>query len=174
MQRSRLSLIPTFTLAAVAALVVVGCAPEADNSTPAPDTAQDDQAEQQESSEGSAASTGEAVFTYGDTIYTAELEFCALSDTDALFHGPAYDESGAGVGYLDGDFQVLGADALGEGRIDFGATGNLQSTDEFIAIGDVGSSFAVAAFGESGWNIIGGGWDQNGAQQSGAMLKVTC
>lgn len=126
-------------------------------------------------SEGGSAGKGEATLTVGDVTYTADLQFCSLTDgQDALFHGLAYDEAGTEVGYLDGDFGIDGGNAFGEARIDFGATGQFESTDEFIAIGDARSSIVIAAFSDTNWNIIGGAWDQNGNETPSSTLRVEC
>src|SRR5690606_33049222 len=85
---------------------------------------------------GAADAGGQAELSYGDTSFTAELAFCSLDgNEDALFHGPAFDASGSQVGYLSGDFGGLSSSPDGEARINLGATGQFESTDEFIAMG---------------------------------------
>lgn len=139
----------------------------ADSATPDPETDGD-------SSEGT-GDGGESVFTIGETIYSAELEFCALrEEQDALFHGPVYDESGNEVGYLDGDFAIDGGDALGEARINFGVSEQFETSDEFLAIGESVGAMVFTGFSDTEWFVIGTAWDQDGTQTPSARLSVTC
>jgi len=175
MRRNRSIFLSLFTIG-LAALAVTGCAGSSPE-TAAPGAMSDAtvETENEETAAQSSGSRGEASFEYGDTIYTAELEFCALTESEsALFHGTAYDDSGNEVGYLDGDFGILDGDAFGEARIDFGATGQFESTDEFVALGDSASNIVVSDFSDTSWLIIGGAWDQNGTNVGSTMLHVTC
>lgn len=120
-------------------------------------------------------SAGEAVLSYGDTTYTSELKFCSLSaDEDALFHGVANDESGDSVGYLDGDFGGLSDDAYGEVRINFGATGKFESTDNFVAMGDAENDIVITDSSETSLVVVGGAWAEDGTNLPTATLRVTC
>lgn len=175
MQRSHSKIFSSITAAAVAALALSGCAAESGTSAPAPDSQTADASEEQEITPADTEGTGEAILSFGDMTYTSELQFCSLTESeDALFHGLAYDDSGTEVGYLDGDFGILDGAAFGEARIYFGATKQLQSTDEFIAIGDAASHIVVTQFSDTSWYVMGGGWDQDGTAQSGVTLKVAC
>ncbi|MGF3054957.1 hypothetical protein [Microbacterium sp. YY-01] len=167
-------------VAALAAVVLVGCAPAATNTEPkdsdtdVAESAAEETTTQEESS-SSAGASGEASLDYGDTEYSAELQFCSLStDNDALFHGVAFDASGEVVGYLDGDFGDLGNAPYGEVRIDFGATEQFESTDEFVAMGDASAHIVVTDSSDTSLIIIGGIWDNTGAQLGTATLRVNC
>lgn len=171
MQRSKQTVLSTF-MVGLATFALTGCG-STNPGTTTPDDAQasNEAPEIAETSD----SQGEATFTYGDKTYTADLRFCSLTDgEDALFHGPAHDETGDQVGYLDGDFGVLEGDLHGEARIDFGSTGQFESSDEFIAIGDAVSNIVATDFSDESWILMGGGWDQDGAEQGNVTLKVNC
>lgn len=117
---------------------------------------------------------GEAVLTIGDDLYTAELSLCLLAPDDAVFYGPAYDESGNHVGQLDGDFTVYEGDAIGGARIDFGATERFQTSDDFVTIGDAVGALVFTVFTDSEWVVLGTAYDQDFKQTPGAQLVVTC
>lgn len=164
--------------------MLAGCGAEApaaenlDTGTPGGEpssTPPADDASAQDASAGSSEAVGEAEINYDGTTYTAQLRHCSLSGgEDALFHGSAYDDSGVEVGYLEGDFGNLTDVPYGEARLDFGASGNLQSTDEFIAMGDAAAHIVVTAASDTDLIIMGGLWDQNGTQLATATLKVAC
>lgn len=172
-----LALAMVFTLAGALA----SCAsPSASSEAQAEDVAEpevsDDSAEASDAEvNAGSASTGEAIVTLGDDTYTAELEFCTLSAAeDALFHGPAYDDSGSQVGYLDGDFVDLAGSPYGEARLDFGATRNMQSTDDFFSMGSVSGEIVVTDASDTNLIVVGGAWDAAGEQLGTATLKVNC
>lgn len=118
---------------------------------------------------------GTAVLTYGDTTYTAKLQFCALTEgADALLHGPAFDSDGSEVGYFGADFVNLGDAPHGEARINFGASSKLQSTDEFVTLGDGMGHIVVTDSTDESLIVIGSTWQQDGAELPTGTLKVTC
>lgn len=180
MQRSKFKLLSLFTVAGLAAFLLTGCGTS--NAEPAnleTDTLSDTTiADSEEVDDGTTSNSdtgGEAEISYGDTTYSAKLQFCSFSGgEDALFHGVAHDDSGEEVGYLDGDFGGLNDAPYGEVRINFGASAQFQSADDFIAMGDAASHIVVTDFSDTGLIIMGGAWDQDGAQLPTATLKVTC
>lgn len=172
----------SIAIAAIATLFLTACGPsnggaetplagsngKADASTESPTT-------DEENATGSGGSQGEVVLSYGDVEYTADLAFCSLTEgEDALFHGTAFDASGAAIGYLDGDFGGLGDIPYGEARIDFGATGQFESTDEFVAIGDAMGHIVIPYSSDTGLNVVGAAWLQDGTALPTATLRVTC
>lgn len=169
---SKINVVSSFTIAAFAVLAFSACGTES-NAEPAP--ASESGAQSEESTTEGSSGSGTAEFTVGDSVYTAQLEFCTLQgQEDALFHGVASDESGAAVGYLDGDFTRLTDAPTGEARIDFGATGQFESADEFIAVGDAMSHFVVTDASDSHLWIVGGAWDQDGTKLPSSTLKIEC
>lgn len=175
MQRSKSILVP-LALLCFTTLAITGCGA---TSEPLPEQSNATTPGQPNETSPDATNTdgkqGEAVFNYGDNTYAAELQFCSLAEgQDALFHGVAHDDTGSEVGYLDGDFGILDGNLHGEVRIDFGATGQFESTDEFIAMGSALNGIVATDFSDVSWHIMGGGWDQDGVQQSNTTLKVVC
>lgn len=182
MQRSKPRLFSLFAVVGLTALVLTGCGgsdQSPDTSTPGADTQAEAKAEGTTTGEDAPAETsgsgGEAVFSYSDTTYTAQLQFCSLQEGgDALFHGAAQDESGAEIGYLEGDFGGLSDIPYGEVRINLGATANLQSTDNFVGMGDSASHIVITDSSDSSLIVMGGAWDQDGTQLPTATLMVKC
>lgn len=167
MQRSKPIFVP-LALLCLATLAITGCGATGATTSDRPNETTTD-------ATSAAGGPGEAVFSYGDRTYTAELQFCTLAEgQDAFFHGVARDDTGNEVGYLDGDFGILDGNLEGEARLDFGASGQFESADEFIAIGSALSNIVATDFSDASWYILGGGWDQNGTQQPNVTLKVAC
>lgn len=184
MQPTKASLRAVFAVGFIA-LIAAGCSSPTEevDEAPAPavteDAAKADasaaEAEEELEPDEGASGLGEAVLSVGDDTFSVELRFCTLVDgEDALFHGPAFDASGNEVGYLDGDFTIVGGDAYGEARIDFGASAQFESTEEFLAIGDSFGAMVLTSFSDSEWFVIGTAWDHHGTQTSSSRLSVTC
>ena len=178
MQRKPFTLLTSLTIAGLAVLTLAGCgssdqgkdavAPSGENTAAASVPAK-------EPVSGASEEQGEVTFSYRDVAYTAKLQSCSLVEAeDGLFHGPAFDETGATVGYLSGDFTGLGDSPSGEARINFGATKNMQSTDKFVAMGDVGGSLVITDSSGSSLIAMGGAWEQDGTKLPVATLKVNC
>lgn len=178
MQRNTLNPLFTAAFAAFFAVAVLGCgAADADTgerATPEPDTQAVDTSSTDDDSATASGGTGEAELSYEGTTFTAQLQHCSLQGEDALFHGPAFDDSGTEVGYLDGDFGNLTDVPYGEVRIDFGATGQFESSEEFIAMGDSIGHIVITDFSDSNLNVAGGIWDQDATQLGTGVLKVSC
>lgn len=166
------------------ALTLVGCASDdTTGSAPAQDSpppALTEQPEESNDAGGDDAAngtdgSGTAEISFGDTTYTAELASCILQGgEEALFHGPAHDESGSAIGYLTGDFGNLTDVPHGEMRMNIGATEQFDSTDEFIAMGDSVGQIVITASDESELMVVGGVWDHNGEQLGTGTLTVEC
>lgn len=177
MQRTKIGLLSQIAIVSLAALALAGCGAPSQNTAPSTpdDKSTIDETVVDEANTGSPAGAGEAEFSYGDLTYTAELQFCALQGgEDALFHGVAYDESGAAVGYIGGDFGGLTDVPHGEVRIDFGATGKFQSSDSFVAMGDAMSHMVISHYSDTSLIVVGGAWDQAGTKLPTATLRVSC
>lgn len=182
MQRRNLKPLSLLAVATAFAFALAGCAsepadqaPEVDEVVPV-ETAEtpDPEATNEEPAATSGGGEGEAELTYGDIEFVIELQSCMLSAEDALFHGPALDAAGNGVGYFDGDFTGLADVPYGVARIDLGATQNLQSTDEFVMIGSSAGNFVVSDLSESSMIIVGPVANENGESLGSGVLKVTC
>ena len=65
-------------------------------------------------------------------------------------------------------------DPSGEARIDFGATKNMESTDEFVALGSPGGHIVISDSSDTSLIVVGATWDQSGAKLPTGTLKVTC
>lgn len=181
MQRSKYGFLSVCAVAGVAALTLVGCGSASDDAPPevqADEAATTDATAPDATTDTSTADTpdglGEAVFSYGDTSYSVQLQYCSLVGEDALFDGLARDDAGAEVGYLGGDFGGLTSLPHGEARIDFGATGQFESADEFVAMGSVGGEVVVTDSSDTSVIIVAGAWDQDGTQLPTATLMVDC
>ena len=182
MQRSTFKTLSLLMISGLAAIALSGCGTSnKEAATPSSDPGT--QAESQtggtstadDPTTGALGSTGTAVFSYEDTTYSSDLAFCSLSGgEDALFHGVARDESGNEVGYLDGDFGGLSDIPYGEARIDFGATTQFDSADEFVAVGDAVSHIVIGDSTDTDLIVVGGAWDHEGTKLPTATLKVNC
>lgn len=141
-------------------------------------TVSEPQAQAQEKNEQVSESTGQegqAVLSYDSTEYTVELQSCSLyNGEEALFQGLAYSDDGSEIGYFDADFGGLADSPHGEARIDFGATQQFESADEFIAMGTVSGHIVVTDSSDTQLIIMGGAWDQDGNTLGTATLRVSC
>lgn len=118
---------------------------------------------------------GAATFSAGGRTFTVELRMCAVHDGgDVLLSGPAR-ESGTGVtGYLEGDATVLDGDPYGEFRLDVGADGPRQSTDEFVALGNSAGGTLAYATGGAEHVFTATTWDHNGDALGEGSLAFRC
>lgn len=76
----------------------------------------------------SASGTGMATLVLPAESITFDLAFCSVDAADILIHGPA-----AGTGepsYLNAGFVTYEGEHSGDARVDLGATGQFQSTDD--------------------------------------------
>ena len=183
MQRSTFTFLSLFTVSSLALLGLAGCGTSSSDpgtTPPGTDDAADVQldetvADETVADDDAANTAGEAVFSYGDTTFTATLQFCTLQGgEDALFHGAAHDDAGEPVGYLSGDFGGLTDIPYGEVRVDLGATAQFESSDTFVAMGDAAAHIVITDSSDTNLIIMGGVWDQGGTQLGTATLRVDC
>lgn len=81
--------------------------------------------------EPNGTSSGTASLVMAGESFSFSLQFCSINDTDALAHGPGQgNESGEGV-YLNVDFTEYDGSVTGGLRVDFGATSQFQSSENF-------------------------------------------
>lgn len=135
---------PFMTRAALAAatlsipFLLTACAPAADDQPTPPavggaSSQPDDPAPAADAPAPAPAGAGQATLVIGPETWDFELAFCIIDDTDVIAHGPGTDASGADA-YLGVDFVRTGDDTDGAARVDVGATGQFQSSDEFYAL----------------------------------------
>lgn len=172
-----MDVIPIAALAAASMLVLTGCASaEADDGLEAPADVPAGAAEDDLDAEpADDASRGSATFTVGGREFTVQLRMCAVyDDEDVLLSGPATEAGSGQVGYLDGDATMLGAEPYGEFRIDIGADAPMQSTDDFLSMGNSsGDTFTFESDGD-GYVITASAWNANGDDLGLGTLAFTC
>lgn len=167
-------------IGSVATLVAVGLSGCAGGDKPDGDTTRSPQS-------GAAAKTnmgagadgnqsqGDATFSVGEREFAVELTHCSVyPEGDMLLSGPAR-ESGTDItGYFDGDVFMLDSAPYGEFRVDIGADGPLQSTDDFLALGNItGEELTISETG-SGYSITGGTWNSTGDSLGEGNLAFNC
>lgn len=119
---------------------------------------------------GAAASS--ATVTIDGREFTFELQTCSVYDSgEALLSGLG-GETGAGVpSYLDGDSTSF---SDGEFRIDIGADGPFQSSDDFLSIGSsLGGAFALEETGD-GYVVTGHAWGGDELDLGTGTIHFTC
>lgn len=162
--------------AAALALVLSGCASGSQNAV-VPEQRDDGTAVEvpDQPQQDTAATQGEATFSAGGRTFTVELSMCAVYDEgDVLLSGPAREVGTDVTGYLDGDVTMLDSEAYAEFRIDVGADAALQSTDEFLALGNsLGGSFAISEQ-VGGYEIRADAWNASGDDLGEGSLAFSC
>ncbi|GAA3212929.1 hypothetical protein [Microbacterium terregens] len=168
--------IPSLGAVALLILALSGCAGAGAN-TGAPSSAGEpsDPPRNVDAAQSPTARNGEATFSAGGRDFTIDLAVCSVYEAgDVLLGGPANEVGTDATGYLDGDSTVLDSQAYGEFRIDIGADGPLQSTDDFLALGNsLGGAFALSDDG-AGYLITASAWNAQGDDLGEATLAFTC
>lgn len=125
---------------------------------------------------GADASAGEATFSIGGREFVVELTTCGVYENgeEVVLGGHAKEVGGAAAGFLDGDLTTLDSQAYGEFRLDIGAGGPFESSDEFLALGDsTGGNLAFSQ--ESDGNVIvANGWNEAGEDLGEGSLAFMC
>ncbi len=169
--------------AAALALLLGGCtdeaAPEAadsDQSSTEQSDASDASSESDASEQSAGDSRGEATFSAGDREFTVELTTCGVYDDggEIVLSGHATEVGGDATGFLDGDLTTLDSQSYGEFRIDIGASGPFESTDEFLALGDPTGGGIAYSEEAHGHVIIAKAWNQDGDDLGEASLIFVC
>lgn len=157
------------------AVLLVGCASESSTS-PEPDEATsskttDEQAGGPNSSD-EADSQGVATVSIDGRTFEFDLRMCSVYEGgEALVSGLGSEVGSDVSSHLDGD-SVNSDD--GEFRIDIGADGPFQSTDDFLAIGSsLGGSFSLAEEG-SGYVVTGQAWSGSSTDLGTGIMEFTC
>lgn len=122
------------------------------------------------------ASAGEATLSIGGREFTVELTTCGVYDGggEVVLSGHAVEVGGAVSGFFDGDLTTLDSRVYGEFRLDIGATGPFESSDEFLALGDpVGGEIAFSE--EAHGNVITAkAWNEEGDDLGEGSLTFVC
>lgn len=114
------------------------------------------------------------VLTVDGRKFEIALSMCITSPDDILVSGPA-NESGGGVsGYFDGDIVDVSGQPYGELRLDIGATGSFDSSDEFIVVGSSAGGELVVAEDGAGYVITAGSRDDAGTDLGTATFEFSC
>lgn len=156
------------------ALFLSGCStgPEggADPATAAQDSAQETDASDQSSGD----TQGEATFSAGGREFTVALTTCGVHGEEVVLSGHATEVGGDATGFLDGDLTTLDSQSYGEFRIDIGADGPFQSTDDFIALGDPTGGDLSFSEEAHGYVITADAWNTEGDDLGAGSLIFTC
>lgn len=159
---------------------VMSCAaaPEA-NETPTPvqETAEESAVGSEETQASpSNGSAGTATFTAGERVFTVELTFCGVYEqgTEILLAGIANEINGDAQGFLEGGLLPAGSALNGEFRIDIGADGPLQTSEEFLALGSPSGSPVTLSEEPEGYLILSGTWNEHGDSLGGGSLAFSC
>lgn len=163
---------------AIAALLLGGCASESSGASSATVTdstsseSTDAQVHGPRSSDAITDSRGIATVSIDGRTFEFDLRMCSVYDGgEALVSGPGSEVGSDVASHLDGD-SVTFED--GEFRIDIGADGPFQSTDEFLSIGSsLGGSFLLADDG-SGYVVTGHAWDRSGTDLGVGTMRFNC
>ena len=121
---------------------------------------------------------GAATFTVGDRVFTVELTLCGMygdgDDAEVVLAGPASENGGDATGFLEGDLLPAGSELNAEFRIDIGADGPQQSTDEFLALGLASGSPVTFSEEGGGYVVRSGAWNENGEDLGEGSLAFSC
>ena len=160
------------------ALMLGGCASEP--SAPPPDTASGSsdggsggEKAETPTSEGAATnSRGVATVSIDGRSFEFDLRTCSVYDSGEANVSGLGSEVGSDVpSHLDGDSATF---EDGEFRIDIGADGPFQSTDDFLAIGSsLGGEFSLVEDGD-GYVITGQPWSGSDTALGTGTMQFSC
>lgn len=119
------------------------------------------------------ASSGSATFVVDGRTFTADLAFCMTADGEVLLHGPGAEVGTDVTGYFDGDVTVYEGAPNGEFRFDVGATGQFESSDEFIAMGSAFGDLEMTP-ADDGWTATGPAWSDDGTALGEGIVEFQC
>lgn len=114
------------------------------------------------------------VLTVDGRHFVVELTTCMSWDDEVLVSGMATETGTDVTGYLDGDVTDLDGESYGEIRLDIGATGPMQSMDEFISFGSSLGGVLEVAHSTNGGVITGAAWDADGSDLDTAVFEFNC
>lgn len=124
------------------------------------------------SSESASDANGVASVEIDGRTFEFDLRMCSVYPSgEALISGLGSEVGSDVPSHLDGD-SVTFED--GEFRIDIGADGPFQSTDDFLSIGSsLGGSFSITEDG-SGYIAEGQAWNTSGEDLGIGTMRFTC
>lgn len=161
----------------VAALLLSGCAGSGQTAQGNDDTAPVEQSESSaDEQQPDDAAVGTATAIIDGREFSFELTGCTLyQESELEISGPGSELGSDTPSYLDGGAMQLDSDPLGEFRIDIGADGPFQSSDDYLAFGAPtgGGDLTVVADGE-GFLATGKSWSSDAADLGTGTLHFTC
>lgn len=160
------------TVVALAPLLLIlgGCAVSvADDRPAAPAVAEE------ETSSGGDAANETATFSVDGRTFSVTLASCmSTPDGDVLLHGAASELGSDVTGYFDGDITPYQDGVVGEFRLDIGSTGQFESSETFIAMGDsLGGEVLITPDGD-GFIATAPSWSEQGTDLGQATLQFGC
>lgn len=162
--------------ALAASLLLVGCG----GSAPQPPSAPEASAPATATEKPDDASTienmpGAAQITVAGRTFSFELSTCVIYGEEVELGGLGGETGVETPSYLDGGVMSMGQQSLGEFRIDIGADGPFQSSDEFIAFGaPTGDSDFVVVLDGDGYVATGPAWSDQGNDLGLAKMQFSC
>lgn len=162
----------------VIALLLGGCA--SGTAAPPVDTAPDatsnksadEQIDAPSDSDSTANAQGAATVSIDGRTFEFDLRMCSVYEGgEALISGLGSEVGSDVPSHLDGD-SVTFED--GEFRIDIGAEGPFESSDDFLAIGSsLGGAFSLAEDGD-GYLVTGQAWSPSSLELGTGTLQFRC
>ncbi|HWV25974.1 MAG TPA: hypothetical protein VNZ66_02030 [Aeromicrobium sp.] len=163
------------TLAALgltAVLCLPACASGGDEREPDPAASRTAESQAAESQD---AEGNEAALSVDGREFTVTLTMCTAQEGgDILLSGPAQENGTDVTGHFDGDASDAGGELDGEFRVDIGATGPYQSTDEFVAFGtSIGGTLTLSKESDR-YVLTGSAWNAQGQSLGDGVLTFRC
>lgn len=160
----------------ITALLLGGCSAQDQQTSSNPDSMTESQSGSGET-EASASDSpaGSATVSAGGREFSFQLTRCLVyEEREVELAGPGAEVGSSVSSYFDGGLMQMGTDALGELRVDIGADGPFQSSDEFIAIGaPTGGDFSVTKTGHD-YLATGKSWDNDGTDLGTGTVQFSC
>lgn len=162
-------------LIASAALLLGGCAVAVPGAEPPREEAGAASPPSVPEGDSAPGAAGSAKLAVDGREFDVELRLCTVTDDGELLLSGRATETGAGVsGHLDGDASGFPATSHGEFRLDIGADGPFQSSDQFIAWGTAfGGTMSLTEEGD-GYVLSAPAWNQDGAELGAGVVRFRC
>lgn len=131
-----------------------------------------EQAGSQSAPDAATGASGVATVSVDGRMFEFELSMCSVYEGgEALISGLGSEVGSEVPSYLDGDSVSF---EHGEFRVDIGADGPFQSSDDFLAIGSsLGGNFSVAEDGR-GYIVTGQAWSGSNIDLGIGTVQFSC
>lgn len=169
-------ILPVAGIVLVTSLLLSGCSAAGEQSSEPLGSTTESQPEPDSDAAAPDSQSGTATVSIDGRDFTFQLSRCLIYDeSEVELAGPGSENGSSLASYFDGGVMQLGTDALGEFRIDIGADGPFQSSDEFLAVGAPtgGGDFSVIKAG-NGYLATGKSWDNTGADLGTGTVQFSC